>query len=373
MPFVMLKLVLCGRSRGVTEAHMRSSAHPRALSASAARVVLVLCAALLGTSCLRQEVHSTATPVTIAPGDQWRALTVGTSRREFLLHIPAHWPPAQTVPLVIVLHGTHGDADDMVERTGMNDASEKRNFVVAYPNGTGFLKFLTWNVGGNCCGSALKAEADDVAFVRSIIADLRQYAWVNASRVYVAGFSDGGMLAFKLACELSDQVSAIGVVAGRMPDIACKPRRPVPLIIFTGTKDPDVNTDFDRYITAQSHSYARGVDSTLGFWAQLNGCEAIPLHTVEGRHVRQTWRRCRARSRIVSYAVTDAVHEWPRTMRDSNDTGDVRDLSTTEHMLDFFGTRTLARAARGTAAPARRSPVDTVSARQSRTTGLGAP
>jgi|GEM_PF-1422300 len=326
---------------------------------------LVMALALSLTSCLRQEVHTAVLPAaTVLPGDAWRAVTVGMTRREFLLHVPPVWPPTQTVPLVIVLHGTHGDADDMVERTGMNVFADKRKFLVAYPNGTGFLKFLTWNVGGNCCGSALKADVDDVAFVRAIIADLRQKAWVNASRVFVAGFSDGGMLAFRLACEMSDQVSAIGVVAGRMPDIACKPKRPVPLIIFTGMKDPEVNTDFDRYITPRSFGYARGVDSTIRFWSTINGCEEPPLHTVEGRHVRQAWRRCRARSRIVSYSVAEAGHEWPRLKRDSTDNGAVRDLSTTDHMLDFFGVRAIRPVAAQTPAQPAVVRVDTMAERR---------
>lgn len=249
---------------------------------------------------------------------------------------------------------------------GARSPADKRGFLVAYPNGTGFLKYLTWNVGGNCCGSALKGEVDDVAFLLAIVEDVRRAAHIDVRRVYVAGFSDGGMLAFRAACDAADKIAAIGVVAGRMPDISCKPKRPVPLIIFTGSKDPDVNTDFDRYITPQSFGYARGVDSTLAFWTHMNGCAAAPALVMEGRHVRRTWRQCRARSRVVSYTVTDAAHEWPGAKRDGSDNGTVRDLSATEHMLDFFGPRQLARPnpRRPRSAPAALVRKDTVSVRR---------
>ena len=49
--------------------------------------------------------------------------------------------------------------------------------------------------------------------------------------------SNGGMMCYRLAAELSDRIAAIAPVAGTMAIAEAKPNRPVPVMHFHGTAD----------------------------------------------------------------------------------------------------------------------------------------
>src|SRR4030042_572429 len=133
------------------------------------------------------------------------------------------------MPLVIVLHGGGGNAQSTAGMTGMNVKADSSGVIAVYPNGNGRLsdeKLLTWNAG-NCCGYALDNNIDDVAFIRSLIDDLQSKLAIDQSRVYATGISNGGMMSYLLACQLSDKIAAIAPVAGTMGMNSCLPAQPV--------------------------------------------------------------------------------------------------------------------------------------------------
>ena len=77
----------------------------------------------------------------------------------------------------------------MVKFCGLNETADQHGFVVVYPNGTGRLgNLLTFN-GGNCCGSAMTNNVDDVAFTKALLDDLAKVVKVDPKRVYVTGMS----------------------------------------------------------------------------------------------------------------------------------------------------------------------------------------
>jgi polyhydroxybutyrate depolymerase len=65
-------------------------------------------------------------------------------------------------------------------------------------------RLLTWNFG-NCCGNAMNAKVDDVAFIRAMLHRLQRDYAVGTKRIFVTGISNGGMMAYRLACEMSDR------------------------------------------------------------------------------------------------------------------------------------------------------------------------
>src|SRR5262249_41276708 len=140
-------------------------------------------------------------------------------------------------PVVLAFHGGGSNAGQMVRFSGLNDKADQAGFLVVYPNGTGRLEqALTWN-GGNCCGYAMLNKVDDGAFVRALLDDLGKVAKVDAKRVYATGMSNGAILAYRLASELSDRIAAIAPVSGPMGTEKCNPTRPVPVLHFHGTDD----------------------------------------------------------------------------------------------------------------------------------------
>jgi len=137
----------------------------------------------------------------------------------------------------MVLHGAGGNAEYAQRMAGFTRKADSDGFIVAYPNGTGKLRRrqLTWNAG-DCCGDAWEYGVDDVAFFPALTARLKAELKVDPLRVYAAGFDNGGMMAQRLACDLSDKVAAAASVAGALPP-ACRPAQPVSVMLIHGTAD----------------------------------------------------------------------------------------------------------------------------------------
>ena len=124
----------------------------------------------------------------------------------------------------------------MTQFCGMNKKADEAGFVAVYPNGTGAANmFLTWNAGG-FVGKASDKKPDDVKFIASLLDDLATVVKVDPKRVYATGMSNGGMMCYRLAAELSDRIAAIAPVSGTIAIDKCNPRRPVSSSTFTAPR-----------------------------------------------------------------------------------------------------------------------------------------
>ena len=137
-------------------------------------------------------------PSTGAIPGNWRVetgLLKNGAQRSYLLHVPTGYQAGRDYPLVVVLHGAFSTAKEMEDWTGWSALADREGFIVAYPEGGwGILGFLQhWNAG-HCCGKAADEGEDDVGFVALVVEDAARRVKVDAARVYVTGFSNGGML-----------------------------------------------------------------------------------------------------------------------------------------------------------------------------------
>ena len=153
----------------------------------------------------------------LAPGDHTRTLEHDGRTRSYLVHVPPKYDPKRPTPVVLAFHGGGQQRlEQMVRFCGLNEKADKEGFIAVYPNGTGRLEqMLTWN-GGNCCGYAMWNNVDDVGFTRALLDDLAKVANVDAKRVFATGISNGGIMCYRLASELSDRIAAIAPVSGTM-------------------------------------------------------------------------------------------------------------------------------------------------------------
>lgn len=249
------------------------------------------------------------------------SLLVGGVRRTYLLQLPrgvSGASGARQVPLLVLLHGSGSDGDEIRGSTGMDSVAERHGLVVAYPDGAaGWISDLTdWNAG-SCCGPAQEHDVDDVGFIRALIDDLARHLPIAPRRIYVAGFSDGGRMSYRVGCELSREVAAIGVVSGSITLAHCRPARPLPLIAFHGTADPSVPFDDSLPSTIRSPVALAPVTAAAGaalppsvrFWAATDRCGAPTTTPLTTTVTRTTFAGCVAD--VVFYAIAGGTHEWP--------------------------------------------------------------
>ena len=240
---------------------------------------------------------ATAAP-TIQPGDSTRTLTVNGVKRDYLLHIPPGLDRTRALPVVLAFSGAGMTPSTMQTMTGFNDVADKENFLVAYPKGTGSSDSeLSWNAG-ICCGDAVKNNVDEAAFVRQIIADLGTIADIDTKHIYAVGFSNGGVLLYGLACQMSNTFAAIAPVSGLLVVSPCQPQQPVSVIHVHGTADPLIDI--------------AGAEQSIVTWAQLDGCTGSAhvekLGTVITHAVHDS---CRAGTAVELYTISGGKHEWP--------------------------------------------------------------
>ncbi|MFC6886607.1 MULTISPECIES: alpha/beta hydrolase family esterase [Actinomadura] len=251
-----------------------------------------------------------------AAGTHKQKLDVGTfGHREYLLHMPAKvakgkWKggkPADPPPAVIALHGGLANMQQMRSLTGFDGLSDDKGFLAVYPDG--FM--TTWNAGG-CCGASKIGKIDDVGFLSKLIDKLTGSGLVDPDRVYVAGFSNGAGMAYRLACEKPGKVAAIGVVEGALAT-KCDPGRPVSAMIFHGTADRSVPINGGGRMDVNDSSPFPPAAKAVEFWRKAAGLPE-PKRKVEALTARTS---CTATGKgnggaEVAYCkIQGGTHKWP--------------------------------------------------------------
>ncbi len=244
-----------------------------------------------------------------ATGDRTGTIDVGGRTREYMVHAPASHG-AKAMPLVIVLHGATQSNVSAERMSGMSTLADEEGFVAVYPAGTGNAP--TWNSGA-CCAYAMRNNVDDIGFLRALISKLKQDYAIDGKRIYVTGISNGGMMSYRAACEMSDVVAAIAPVEGAL-DVPCKPSAPVSVIVFHGTADHLV--PFDGGTTPYQMGSRRSdmpVADAVGFWVKEDGCSPKPIHEETSEVHIDTYSGCKDGTGVALYAIQGGHHLWPGT------------------------------------------------------------
>jgi len=284
----------------------------------------------------------TASPEPVKPGDYEGSLSAGGLTRSYLAHVPPAYDGKTEMPMVIVLHGGGGNAQKMPGVTGMSAKADEAGFIAVYPNGTGPLNqeiLLTWNADF-CCGYALDNDIDDVGFIRSLIEKLEKELAIDASRIYVTGISNGGMMTYRLGCELADKIAAIAPVAGSMGDWEVNSESPVSVIIFHGTADQHVLYEGGAPIKkADTHDRIdKPVSYAVDFWAEHNGCSTTRVREITGNIVKDSYSGGKNGTEAVLYTIIGGGHAWPGGGIASEEENDkpTEEIYATDLMWEFF-------------------------------------
>jgi polyhydroxybutyrate depolymerase len=237
-----------------------------------------------------------------AHAEVWRVDTRGGPRLA-IVH-PAAVEPA---PTVIVLHGAISSAAWAERHFGFVEAAAARSFAAAFPQANA----AQWNAAR----APLSPRTDDVAFLRRLVVDLVERGIAEPERIYIAGVSSGGMMALRMVCEAAEMFAGAGTVIASMPvgtGAACRPARPVPVVMFNGTADALVPYHGGGIGPLNIGGFVWGAERTAAFLAHANGCVARPLTrdvSLEKTSVtRITWTGCDGDAGVVLYRVNGGRH-----------------------------------------------------------------
>ena len=233
-------------------------------------------------------------------GSSSHAIDVGGVSRTYLLYRPASLPSA--VALVVMLHGGFGSARQAEKSYGWDAEADRGHFVVAYPDGLG----RAWNTGGGCCGAPGRTNADDVGFITAMVSAIEHQIPVDANRVYATGISNGGIMAYTLACR-----TAIFAAIG--PDSAtqlgsCQAPAPVSVIHLHGTADKSIPYQGGAG-AGVAHIDGPAVPALNARWRAIDHCAAPSVSTAVA--VTTSTANCPAGRAVELITIAGAGHQWP--------------------------------------------------------------
>jgi polyhydroxybutyrate depolymerase len=260
-----------------------------------------------------------AGPKTCSAGSPLRAgsqsieIMVAGQPRSFKLFVPRAYTGTMALPLIVDFHGLLLGQLFYEVFTEWDEQLEREGYLLAMPQGIDDA----WNVGPCCTQSR---AVDDVAFARAIVEHVRSLGCIDAQRVYATGYSNGGGMSLKLACDAADVFAAVAPAAfDLLEEMDCKPARPLSVFIFRGTNDDIVpyaggaSTPPTPYTLPEIHFL--GAQKTFERWAQLNGCTGAPSDSAP---YCKTYSECRAGVKVTLCTAQGGGHDpivvdraWP--------------------------------------------------------------
>ena len=283
-------------------------------------------------------------PATLSPDSTPLAAAAGTEPSSMapLTGVPAGWvssvhrfsidsmtrsylllrPKARSLtplPVVVVLHGRQLTPAG-IERLSQMPSTTGPSIQV-YPAGYG----RSWDAGG-CCGVAHSAHIDDVAFltatVKQVLASQHDAA---ANRVYVIGYSNGGRMAYRLACAAPGMWAGVAAVEA-VPVDSCATTTAVPIMVVASSHDPLLTIDDGQRRKVMQGYLQPTVETTVDQWRQLDGCAPSGTVSVTGVATVSAWDRCRGAGRVAYALYQGGSHTWPAGREGASGTPSAEDL-----------------------------------------------
>ena len=228
----------------------------------------MLTLAIIGTcamGCLDKDMFETSPGnQTLEPGTFSETISVNGENREFIMYVPTSYDGNTALPIFLNFHGFGGTASDFMAETNMRSLAEEENFILVYPQGSLLDGSPHWNSA--LSGGDNKSSTDDFGFVEAMIDEIAASYNADTDRVYAAGYSNGGFMAYALACYRSDLVTGIGSVSGSMMEGSlqdCNPDHPTAMINIHGTSD---------YVVPYSGGNGLiAIDEVMDYWIDVNG------------------------------------------------------------------------------------------------------
>lgn len=243
----------------------------------------------------------------------------GELTRHYMVHVPASYDPSIPAPLLFIMHGGGGHMKLQATESYYHQISKSESvgFIAVFPNGYSPIpsgKLATWNAG-RCCAGARDKNVDDVGFIRELLQKLKRQLNIDKSRIFATGMSNGGMMAFRLACEMPETFRAIAAVAGTDNTTECNPKGPVSVLLIHARDDDHVlfhggagNTFRDKSTVTEFTS----VPDTIAKWVKINACHPTPKRILETPGANcERYSGCRNEVSVQLCVTETGGHSWP--------------------------------------------------------------
>jgi len=272
----------------------------------------------------------------------------GGLKREYLLYIPPNLNNRENLPVIFNFHGYGDQALQFFNQTDLIEISDNNGVVLVYPQGSYLPDGGShWNAAPSSSSSTSfvnKSSTDDIGFFKALFEEINQDNLIDLKRVYVIGYSNGGMFSHFLACNTDNIITAIGDVAGTMLDEtfnSCNPSSPIPILKIHGTSDRVVGYNGNNNLEYKS------VEEVLDFWKSHNGSKTEEVFenlgttsiyseffniSVNVNFEKYIFNSNDNSSEIVLYKIIDGGHWWNYSLDDN--------FKTSSLLWDFFSKHT---------------------------------
>ena len=220
--------------------------------------------------------------------------------REYVLYIPNSYDGTSSVPLMLNFHGFGGSASDYMQEADMRSLAEADTFILIYPQGSCLDGLSHWNACPT--GGDNKSTADDFGFVEAIINEISSQYNVDMERIYAAGYSNGGMMAYGLANYKSDLVAAVASVSGVMLECTGSTSHPMPVVHLHGSSDG--------VLPYNGSSDWSSVQSTLDYWINFNNTVLTPTVSSDNNIEHYVYDQGDSLVSVEHYKYIGGNHVW---------------------------------------------------------------
>ncbi|MGK2861689.1 MAG: DUF6370 family protein [Chitinophagaceae bacterium] len=206
------------------------------------------------------------------------SLLIANNYRTF--HFTQPGSPLNKGSLMFIMHGSGGNGLGIKKSAGKLEAiAQKENLLIVYPDG--YKNY--WNECRKYSTALANTEnIDENAFFREMINYFKNRYHIDDKKVFAAGVSGGGHMAYKLGLTMPDKITAIAALIANLPDSSSfdctEAKRSLPVLIINGTLDP-VNPyeGGEMFVNNNSFGVVRSTDSTFNYWAKLAGYSGDPV------------------------------------------------------------------------------------------------
>ena len=224
--------------------------------------------------------------------------------REYLIYIPTSYDLNSATPILFAFHGFSGYNQYFINTADFRSLADQFNFIAVYPQGLVCGDGTTWNT--NPPGGDNKCSQDDIGFFAALLSEISGNYNIDASKVFLTGYSNGADFSYSMACYQSSLVTAIAPVSGLMPmndSSECQPSHATSVMIFNGT------IDYSRPYNGIA-GYMMSVDQIVAYWSQYNNTDSSPQTNIVGDIENYTYLNGDNNSTVDLFKIVNGGHYW---------------------------------------------------------------